>query len=110
MIESLLYPKKLTEPPQLLVDVESLFHKGGNMNTSLVSFVYYSSRNKAVNYRLISVGEDGPDTFRVGFVADVTGITRSGAVMATLAVPFQDLETEIMLVKCHGWSTGGGPP
>ena len=50
MIESLLYPKKLTEPPQLLVDVESLFHKGGNLNTSLVGFVGMSSMNKAVNY------------------------------------------------------------
>lgn len=107
MIESLLFPKKLAEPPQLLVDVESLFHKGGNMNTSLVGFAYNSSKNKAVNYRLISVGTDGPDTFRFSFVADVTGITRSGYVMAALAIPFQDLETEIMLVKCHGWSTGG---
>lgn len=109
MIESLLFPKKLAEPPQLLVDVESLFHKGGNMNTSLVGFAYNSSKNKAVNYRLISVGTDGPDTFRFSFVADVTGITRSGYVMAALAIPFQDLETEIMLVKCHGWSTGGPP-
>lgn len=107
MIESLLYPKKLTEPPQLLVDVESLFHKGGVMNTSLVGFAYFSPNNKTVAHRLISVGEDGPDTFRVSFVADVTGITRSGYVMATLAVPFQDLKPEIMLVKCHGWSTAG---
>lgn len=107
MIESLLYPKKLAESPQLLVDVESLFHKGGSMNTSLVGFAYHASKNKVVNYRLISVGEDGPDTFRVGFVADITGITRSDYVQATLSVPFQDLETEIMLVKCHGWSTGG---
>lgn len=107
MIENLLYPKKLANPPRLLVDVESLFHKGGSMNTSLVGFAYHSSKNKAVNYRLISVGTDGPDTFRVSFVADVTGIPRSGYVMAALAVPFQDLETEIMLVKCHGWSTGG---
>lgn len=109
MIESLLYPKKLTEPPQLLVDVESLFYKSNLMNTSLVGFAYYSSINKAVNYRLISVGTDGPDTFRVGFVADVTGITSSDYVMAAIAVPFQDLKTEIMLVKCHGWSTGGPP-
>ena len=109
MIESLLYPKKLTEPPQLLVDVETLFHKSNLLNTSLVDFAYYSSNNKVVNYRLISVGTDGPDTFRVSFVADVTGISRSDYVMATLAVPFQELKTEIMLVKCHGWSRGGPP-
>lgn len=27
--------------------------------------------------------------------------------MAAIAVPFQDLETEIVTVKCHGWSTSG---
>lgn len=107
MIESLLYPKKLTKPPKLLVDVESLFHKGNIMDTNLVGFAYHSSINKVVNYRLISVGTDGPDTFRVGFVANVTGVSRSDYVMAAIAVPFQDLETEIMLVKCHGWSTAG---
>lgn len=107
MIESLLYPKKLTEPPQLLVDVETLFHKGGNLNTSLVGFVGESSMDKAVNYRLISVGGDGPDTFRIGFIADVTGITRSDYVIAALALPFQDLETEIMWSMCHGWTQAG---
>ncbi len=107
MIESLLYPKKLTEPPQLLVDVEALFNQGGNLNTSLVGFVSTSSMKKPVNYRLISVGTDGPDTFRIGFIADVTGITRSGYVMAAIAMPFQDIETEIVGIKCHGFSTSG---
>lgn len=107
MIESLLYPKKLTEPPQLLVDVESLFYKGGNLNTSLVGFVGTSSMNKAVNYRLISVGEDSPDTFRIGFIADVTSITSSGRVDMAIARPFQDLETEILEFKCHGWNKPG---
>lgn len=106
MIENLLYPKKLTEAPQLLVDVETLFEKDGNMNTSLVGFASKSSMNKDVNYRLISVGEDGRDTFRVGFIADVTNIRRSDYVNTALAVPFQSLETEIVSVKCHGWSTG----
>ena len=107
MIESLLYPNKLTEPPQLLVDVETLFDKGGNLNTSLVGFASTSSMKKAVNYRLISVGEDGSDTFKFSFVADVTGITRSGYVMAAIAVPFQDLDAEIVTVKCHGWTASG---
>lgn len=107
MIENLLWPKKLTEPPQLLVDVETLFHKGGNLDTSLVGFVGNSSMDKAMNYRLISVGGDGPDTFRIGFIADVTGITRLDYVMAALALPFQDLETEIMWFMCHGWTQAG---
>ena len=107
MIENLLYPKKLTEPPQLLVDVETLFDQGGNLNTSLAGFTAVSSMKKAVNYRLISVGTDGPDTFRVSFIADVTGITRSGYVLATITVPFQDLEAEIVGIKCHGWSKAG---
>ena len=107
MIDSLLYPQKLTKPPQLLVDVETLFHNGGNQNTSLVGFASTSSMKKPVNYRLISVGTDGPDTFRIGFIADVTGITRSGYVMADLAMPFQDIEAEIVGIKCHGWSKAG---
>lgn len=107
MIESLLYPKKLTEPPQLLVDVDTLFDKAGNLNTSLVGFSSTSSMKKAVNYRLISVGEDGNNTFKFSFIADVTGITRSGYVIATIALPFQDLETEIVNVKCHGWTAAG---
>lgn len=107
MIESLLYPKKLTEPPQLLVDVETLFHNGGILNSNLVGFTATSSLKKTVNYRLISVGADGPDTFRASFVADVTGITRSGYILATMALPFQDIEAEIVGIKCHGWSKAG---
>lgn len=107
MIESLLYPKKLTEPPQLLVDVETLFYQGGNLNTSLVGFAATSSMKKPANYRLISVGTDGSDTFRIGFIADVTGITRSGYVMEAIAVPFQDIDAEVIGVKCHGWSKTG---
>lgn len=107
MIESLLYPKKLTESPQLLVDLETLFYKDGPLNTSLVGFTFVSSMNKDVNYRLISVGTDGPDTFRFSFIADVTGITRSGWMMAGLTMPFQDLDSRVVMVKCHGWSASG---
>lgn len=107
MIESLLYPKKLTQPPQLLVDVETLFDQGGALNSSLVGFTFTSTLNKPVNYRLISVGTDGPDTFRIGLIADVTNLVRSSYVMAGLAMPFQDLEAEVVSVKCHGWSKSG---
>lgn len=107
MIESLLYPKKLKEPPQLLVDVETLFYKGGNIDTSLVGFAGKSTIKKPVNYRFISVGEDGHNTFRFSIIADVTDITRSGYVMAGIALPFQDIEADIVKIKCHGWSASG---
>ena len=109
MIENLLWPKKLSMPPQLLIDVTALFQKGGSIDTSLVGFAYtsFSSRKKAVNYRLISVGEDGDDTFRVGFIADVTGITSSDRVTAAISLPFQELETDIVGINCHGWSKAG---
>ena len=37
MKENLLWPKKLTEPPQLLVDVETLFKSYGDLNVKLVN-------------------------------------------------------------------------
>ncbi len=36
MIESLLYPKKLTAPPQLLVDVEALFTDSRGFKVGIV--------------------------------------------------------------------------
>lgn len=115
MIENLLWPKKLTMPPQLLIDVTALFQKGGSLDTNLIGFDFSSSihfsttlaMKKAVNYRLISVGEDGNDTFRVGFVANVTDITSSDRVTAAISLPFQELEADIVGIKCHGWSKSG---
>ena len=114
MKENLLWPKKLSMPPQLLIDVTALFQKGGSLNTSLVGFDYTSfmkpstsSTKKIVNYRLISVGEDGNDTFRVGFIANVTGITGSDRVMAAISLPFQELEADIVGIRCHGWNKAG---
>lgn len=107
MKENLLWPKKLSMPPQLLVDVTALFQKGGSLSTSLVGFAYTSSMKKKADYRLISVGEDGNDTFRIGFIADVTGITSSDRVMAAISLPFQELEADVIGVKCHGWSKAG---
>lgn len=111
MKENLLWPKKLTMPPQLLIDVTELFHQksGNNLDISLVGFAFssFSSRKKAANYRLISVGEDSNDTFRIGLIADVTGMTSSDRVTAAISLPFQKLRVDVVGVKCHGWSKSG---
>lgn len=103
MAENLLWPKKLTEPPQLLVDVEALF-KSGNLGASLVGFGSRVSPDRTTFCRFNSVGIDGPDTFRIGFVADVTKLTRGSWILMSIAVPFQRISTEIIKFNCHGWS------
>lgn len=104
MIENLLWPKKLSMPPQLLIDVTALFQNGGILSTNLVGFASTSSLTKKVDYRLISVGEDGNDTFRIGFIADVTGLTSSDSVTAAISLPFQELDADVVGIKCYGWS------
>lgn len=104
MIESLLYPKKLTEPPQLLVDVETLFNANGNLSVKLVNFKSSSNIARETTCKLISVGTDGPDTFRIGFNADVTQLTRGTYLIMALALPFQKISTNIIGFKCHGYT------
>lgn len=104
MIESLLYPKKLTEPPQLLVDVETLFNANGNLSVKLVDFESHSNTDGETTCKLISVGTDGPDTFRIGFNADVTQLSGGTYLTMVLALPFQKISTNIIGFKCHGYT------
>lgn len=104
MIESLLYPKKLTEPPQLLVDVETLFNANGDLSVKLVNFESRSDIDRETTCKLISVGTDGPDTFRIGFNADVTQLSGGTYLIMALALPFQKISTNIIGFKCHGYT------
>lgn len=103
MIESLLYPKKLTEPPQLLVDVETLFNAKGDLGVKLVNFESSSDIDREATCKLISVGTDGPDTFRIGFNANVTQLSGRTYLIMALALPFQKISTNIIGFKCHGY-------
>lgn len=101
MIESLLYPKKLTEPPQLLVDVEALFTgKNGNFTIPVIGSVGTSNDQ---TYRLIDVSSDGSDTFRIGFIKKLSSST--GHALIYTAMPFQVITAAIDEYRCHMWKT-----
>ena len=110
MKENLLWPKKLTEPPQLLVDVETLFKSYGDLSVNLVNFKSSSDMNRMASCDLISVGTDGLDTFRIGFTVDVTQLNSSSSITMALALPFQQLYTKIIGFKCHGYTRANASP
>lgn len=102
MIESLLYPKKLTEPPQLLVDVAALFNgKNGNFTIPVVG--YTSSSGTEIKYRLIDVSSDGSNTFRIGFINKLR--RGNGDSIMRIAMPFQSISAQVDEIRCHGWDT-----
>ena len=101
MIETLLWPKKLTEPPQLLVDVEALFTgKNGNFTIPVIGS---QGVTDGQTYRLIDVSSDGSDTFRIGFIKKLSR-SAGGAIMHT-AMPFQVMTAARDEYRCHGWKT-----
>lgn len=101
MVENLLWPKKLTTPPQLLIDPEVIFNgeKTPNSiqyNESLVSI------KGAASVRYI---ESVPSSFTIGLVAD---IAYSDSTLRTdLKLPFQDISAEILQYKMHLWDMNG---
>lgn len=101
MIESLLFPKKLAKPPQLLVDVEALFTgKNGNLTIPVIGSMGTSNTQ---TYRLIDVSSDGSETFRIGFIKK---LTRSASdVMMHTAMPFQFMIASEDEYRCHMWKT-----
>lgn len=103
MIESLLYPtKKLTEPPQLLIDVAALFNgKNGSLTIPVVG--YTSSSGTEIKYRLIDVSSDGSNTFRIGFINKLK--MGNGDSVMRIALPFQSISAEVDEIRCHGWDT-----
>lgn len=110
MKENLLWPNKLTEPPQLLVDVDTLFKSYGNLDVKLVNFESASDMKRMASCDLISVGTDGRDTFRIGFKVDVTQLNRESVIVMDIALPFQQLYTKIIGFKCHGYTRANAWP
>lgn len=104
MIENLLWPKKLTEPPQLLVDLFALFNgKISIFNIPLIGEHgdNMTSGDRWTNYRLIDVSSDGSNTFRVGFVSEI--IVGPPTYMVIITLPFQNISVSIDEYRCHGW-------
>lgn len=111
MKENLLWPNKLTEPPQLLVDVDTLFKSYGDLDVKLVNLNVNLARFKPpldikrmASCDLINVGRDGRDTFRIRFIVDVTQLNSGSSITMDLALPFQQLSTKIIGFKCHGYT------
>ena len=106
MKENLLWPTtaKVTRPPQLLVDLFTLFNgKLGTINIPLVGEYTIPQREATrTKYRLIDVSSDGSNTFRIGFVSEIIG--GPPYYRHVIAVPFQDIEVSIDEFRCHGWN------
>ena len=106
MRENLLWPTttQVTRPPQLLVDLFTLFNgKLGIFDIPLIGeYAPQSSSTKWTKYRLIDVSSDGSNTFRIGFVSEILG----GPVtyQHIITVPFQDIYVQIDEFRCHGWN------
>ena len=107
MRENLLWPTTtttVTRPPQLLVDLFTLFNgKLGIFDIPLVGeYAPQSSSTKWTKFRLIDVSSDGSNTFRVGFVSEIIG--GPPTYRHIIAVPFQDIDVSIDEFRCHGWN------
>lgn len=106
MIENLLWPTttKITRPPQLLVDLFTLFNgKLGIFNIPLIGeYTIPSSRTPWTKFRLIDVSSDGSNTFRIGFVSEIIG--GPPTYKHTISLPFQYIEVSIDEFRCHGWN------
>ena len=102
MIENLVYPKKLTMPPKLLIDVAALFNgKNGSITIPVVG--YTSSSGTEIKFRLIDVSSDGSNTFRIGFINKLK--SGNGDSIMRIAMPFQSISAEVDEIRCHGWDT-----
>ena len=106
MIENLLWPTttKVTRPPQLLVDLFTLFNgKLGIFDIPLIGeYIISDAKGEWTKYRLIDVSSDGSNTFRIGFVSEIIGGPPTYKHIIT--VPFQDIDVSIDEFRCHGWN------
>lgn len=101
MMENLLWPKKLSTPPQLLINPEALF----DAEKSPYSF----GRNKSLvpieGSAKVRYIDSVRNSFTIGFVANIEASDTS--LYTQLRLPFQDISTEILQYKMHLWNNGG---
>ncbi len=96
MAENLLWPTKLSTPPQLLIDPEVIFNGKKDAMNHYESLVSISG---AADVKYIGLVTNG---FMVGFIADVS--YAYGTLRTILKLPFQDISTEILQYKMHLWN------
>lgn len=102
MIENLLWPKKLKNPPEILVDVTAMF-TGKYGSYPAIPVIGSTGTSDTVKYRLIDVSSDGSNTFRIGFIKKLS--RSAGGALVRTAMPFQMITAEIDEYRCHGWDT-----
>ena len=98
MKENLLWPKKLSMPPQLLIDPEVLFN---NPDSEYYPNTYLPLISPVGRAKVRYIGLV-PSGFMIGFVWNVYRETLD-TCMTILPLPFQDLTIEILQYKLHGW-------
>lgn len=98
MVENLLWPKKLSMPPQLLIDPEVLFNDP-DIKSYPETYLPLISPVGPAKVRYIGLVPNG---FMIGFVWNVHK-ERMDTCRTILPLPFQDLTTEILQYKLHGW-------
>lgn len=99
MIENLLWPTKLKQPPQLLIDPEVLFT---NEDFNIYPGIYLPLISPVGRAKVRYIGLV-PDGFMIGFVCNVYQDVRTETCRTALPLPFQDLTVEILQYKLHGW-------
>ena len=103
MIENLLWPKKLTTPPQLVINPATMF--GG----------YKSPDGDNTPIPLINIETDHSDTkssirfleftscsFSIGCLMDAR-LNPTGGTYGSISLPFQEINFNISEYRCHGW-------
>lgn len=105
MIESLLYPKKLTEPPQLLVDVAAMLN--GQTGNQFMPLIGIEGISDDIKYRLIDISSDGSNTFKIGLIKKMSPSLDSALNSANvrMTLPFQEISALVGESRCHGWDT-----
>lgn len=98
MAENLLWPTKLSMPPQLLIDPEVLFNNE-DFEISPGKHLPLILPVGPAKVRYIGLVPNG---FMIGFVVDVYK-ERTDTYRTILPLPFQDLTIEILQYKLHGW-------
>ena len=99
MAENLLWPTKLSMPPQLLINPAELFN--GDIFARNIPLVN-SIGSEYIKIRFIDMIQDG---FRIGYVSDVFHVYEGS--VKRLMLPFQEISTTIDEFKCHGWNSKG---
>lgn len=100
MAENLLWPTKLSMPPQLLIDPEVIF-KGEETPYSIKYHKSLVSIEGPAQVRYIGLAPNG---FIIGFVTNIESFDSS--LRTALKLPFQDISAEILQYKMHFWEVG----